>query len=160
MSQRRRLSFISKLDQSFSSRTRNHAQVEAAVRNYETAYRMQAAVPDLCDLKGESEATKKLYGLDDADTQKAAYARQCLLARRLVEKGVRFIELSCLTESIGAGGAANPWDQHGDLERGHGAMAHQVDQPIAALILDLKQRGLLDETLIIFNDSTNYCNFK
>ncbi|MDF1787734.1 MAG: DUF1501 domain-containing protein, partial [Verrucomicrobiales bacterium] len=74
MSQRRRLSFISKLDQSFSSRTRNHAQVEAAVRNYETAYRMQAAVPDLCDLKGESEATKKLYGLDDADTQKAAYA--------------------------------------------------------------------------------------
>lgn len=150
MSQRRRLSFISKLDQSFSSRTRNHAQVEAAVRNYETAYRMQAAVPDLCDLKGESEATKKLYGLDDADTQKAAYARQCLLARRLVEKGVRFIELSCLTESIGAGGAANPWDQHGDLERGHGAMAHQVDQPIAALILDLKQRGLLDETLIIW----------
>ncbi|MEN9022314.1 MAG: DUF1501 domain-containing protein, partial [Verrucomicrobiales bacterium] len=150
MSQRRRLSFISKLDQSFSSRTRNHAQVEAAVRNYETAYRMQAAVPDLCDLKGESEATKKLYGLDDADTQKAAYARQCLLARRLVEKGVRFIELSCLTESIGAGGAANPWDQHGNLERGHGAMAHQVDQPIAALILDLKQRGLLDETLIIW----------
>ncbi|MDF1787735.1 MAG: DUF1501 domain-containing protein, partial [Verrucomicrobiales bacterium] len=67
-----------------------------------------------------------------------------------VEKGVRFIELSCLTESIGAGGAANPWDQHGDLERGHGAMAHQVDQPIAALILDLKQRGLLDETLIIW----------
>ena len=149
-SQRRRLSFINKLDQNFTSKTRNHAQVEAAVRNYETAYRMQAAVPELCDIKGESEATKKLYGLDDSDKQKASYARQCLLARRLVEKGVRFIELSCLTENIGAGGAANPWDQHGDLERGHGAMAHQVDQPIAALILDLKQRGLLDETLIIW----------
>ncbi len=145
--QKARLDFVRELDTDFA---RNDAQVEAAVKNYETAYRMQSAVPDLVDLSGESAATRNLYGLDDLHPQKAAYARQCLLARRLVERGVRFVELSCLTESIGAGGAANPWDQHGDLEKGHGAMANQVDQPIAALLVDLKQRGLLDETLVIW----------
>lgn len=148
--QRERLRFIGALDQRFAGATGRDAQVEAAIRNYETAYRMQAAVPELVDLKGETEATRKLYGVDDPHPQKAAYARQCLLARRLVERGVRFIELSCLTENIGAGGAPNPWDQHGDLERGHGAMGHQVDQPIAGLLVDLKQRGLLDETIVIF----------
>ncbi|MBO25337.1 MAG: sulfatase [Opitutales bacterium] len=148
--QRKRLDFHKSLDRHFLSQTGNHPQVEAAIRNHEVAYKMQAAVPELCDLKGESEATKKLYGLDSSDTQKAAYARQCLLARRLVERGVRFVELSCLTEKIGAGGAANPWDQHGALEKGHAAMAHQVDQPIAGLLQDLKVRGLLDETLVIW----------
>jgi len=148
--QRDRLRFIDALDQRFAGATGRDAQVEAAIRNYETAYRMQAAVPDLVDLKSETAATKKLYGLDDPHPQKAAYARQCLLARRLVERGVRFIELSCLTEGIGGGGAPNPWDQHGDLERGHRAMANQVDQPIAGLLVDLKQRGLLEETIVIF----------
>ena len=81
---------------------------------------------------------------------KAEYARQCLMARRLVERGVRFVELSCASVGIGAGGAGNPWDQHGDLKKGHGAMAEQVDGPIAALLADLKQRGLLDETLVVF----------
>jgi hypothetical protein len=148
--QRKRLGLMRALDQQFSSET-GDPQVEAAIRNYETAYRMQAAVPELCDLRGESEATKKLYGLDATHPQKAAYARQCLVARRLVERGVRFVELSCLTQNIGAGGAPNPWDQHGELEKGHGAMAFQVDQAIAALITDLKARGLFDETLIIFS---------
>ena len=91
-----------------------------------------------------------MYGLDSNQPNKAAYARQCLLARRLVESGVRFVELSCISVGIGAGGSPNPWDQHGVLAKGHGAMANQVDQPIAALIRDLKQRGLLDETLIIW----------
>ena len=149
--QRRRLSLIGDIDKGFLSATHHDPQVEAAIRNYETAYRMQSAVPELCDISGESEATKKMYGLDSSDNQKAAYARQCLLARRLVERGVRFIELSCLTKNIGAGGAANPWDQHGDLKKGHGAMGFQVDQPIAALIKDLKGRGLLDETIIIWS---------
>jgi hypothetical protein len=149
-SQRKRLDFHKSFDQHFLTQTGNHPQVEAAIRNHEVAYKMQSAVPELCDLKGETEATKKLYGLDSNDTQKAAYARQCLLARRLVERGVRFVELSCLTEKIGAGGAANPWDQHGALEKGHAAMAHQVDQPIAGLLQDLKVRGLLDETLVIW----------
>jgi hypothetical protein len=111
---------------------------------------MQAAVPDLCDIRGESEATRKLYGLDSPDKLTAGYARQALVARRLVERGVRFVELSCLNSAIGAGNAPNPWDQHGELTRGHGAMARQVDQPIATLITDLKARGLLDETLILW----------
>lgn len=148
--QRRRLAFAQELDSAFLDATGNNSQVDAAIQNYETAFRMQSSVPELCDISQETQATQERYGLNDKEPSKAAYARQCLLARRLVEKGVRFIELSCLTRGIGAGGAANPWDQHGDLERGHGAMANQVDQPIAGLILDLKERGLLDETLIVW----------
>ena len=147
--QRKRLSFISAMDDRFL-RQASEPRVEAAIHNYETAYRMQAAVPELCDLSGESEATKKLYGLDAPEKDKAAYARQCLVARRLIERGVRFVELSCVTNGIGAGGAPNPWDQHGDLKRGHGAMAHQVDQPIAALITDLKARGLFEDTIVLW----------
>lgn len=148
--QRRRLAFIKQADQHFTAQAGRDAAVEAAVRNYETAYRMQAAVPELCDISGETAATQKLYGLDSKDPEKAAYARQCLTARRLVERGVRFVELSCLNKSIGAGNGANPWDQHGKIKEGHGAMAASVDQPIAGLIQDLKQRGLLEETLIIW----------
>lgn len=147
--QRRHLDLIGSLDKSFLATT-TESQVEAAVRNYETAFRMQTAVPDVCDISDETESTREMYGLNDSEKSKAYYGRQCLLARRLIERGVRFIELSCLTKGIGAGGAANPWDQHGDLERGHRAMAWQVDQPIAALIKDLKLRGLLDDTLIIW----------
>ncbi|MDA7921318.1 DUF1501 domain-containing protein [Verrucomicrobiales bacterium] len=148
--QRSRLDFMSQIDKQFSAALGENDKVEAAIKNYETAFKMQAAVPKVCDISGESEATRKLYGVDDPDPQMSAYAKQALLARRLVERGVRFVELSCLTEGLGAGGAANPWDQHGKLKEGHGAMAHQVDQPIAALITDLKSRGLLDETLIVF----------
>jgi hypothetical protein len=148
--QRKRLNFQNSFDREFLKESGHNSQVEAAISNHEIAYKMQAAVPELCDLKGETDVTKRLYGLDSPDDQTAAYARQCLLARRLVERGVRFVELSCLTEKIGAGGAANPWDQHGALEKGHAAMAHQVDQPIAGLLQDLKVRGMLDETLVIW----------
>jgi hypothetical protein len=147
--QKRRLSFIGEMDEKFSHGA-SDPMVEAAIRNYETAYRMQAAVPELCDIRGESDATKKLYGLDSSHTQTASYGRQCLVARRLIERGVRFVELGCLTQNIGAGQAPNPWDQHGKLKEGHGAMAHQVDQPIGALLTDLKARGLLDDTLVLF----------
>jgi hypothetical protein len=147
--QRRRLGFIRECDERFAG-VAVDPQVEAAIRNYETAYRMQTAVPELCDLTGESEATKRLYGLDSTDKSLAGYGRQCLVARRLIERGVRFVELSCISVGIGAGGAGNPWDQHGQIKEGHGAMARQVDQPLAALIRDLKARGLLDETLIVF----------
>ncbi|MDB5350205.1 MAG: hypothetical protein JWN86_1452 [Planctomycetota bacterium] len=150
VSQRGRLDFARQFDRAFLESTSADAQVEAAIHNYETAFRMQSSVPELCDISGETEETHKLYGLDSNLPQKAAYARQCLLARRLVERGVRFIELSCLTQDIGAGGAPNPWDQHGALKAGHAAMANQVDQPIAALIQDLRTRGLLDETLIVW----------
>jgi hypothetical protein len=147
--QRRQLDFTQQFDQSFFKETVD-PQVEAAIQNSETAFRMQTAVPELCDLSGETRQTLEMYGLNSTDQEKAAYGRQCLMARRLIERGVRFIELSCLTKSIGAGGPANPWDQHGNLKEGHSLMAMQVDQPIAALIQDLRSRGLLDETLIIW----------
>jgi len=147
--QRQRLSFVAGLDDKFL-REASEPQVEAAIRNYETAYRMQTAVPDLCDIRGESEATKKLYGLDSPEVNKAAYGRQCLVARRLIERGVRFVELSCLPQKPGAGQAANPWDQHGKIKEGHGDMSRQVDQGIGALITDLKARGLFEDTLILW----------
>jgi hypothetical protein len=147
--QRRQLDFIGSLDQQFASMTQDQ-HVEAAIANYEMAWRMQAAVPDLCDITDETAATRKLYGLDDAEPKKAAYARQCLLARRLVERGVRFIELSTLAYNTGGGNGANPWDHHGNIKEGHGKMAHQIDQPIAALIKDLRSRGLLDSTLVVW----------
>ncbi|MEO2017554.1 MAG: DUF1501 domain-containing protein [Fuerstiella sp.] len=150
IAQRQLLDFARTFDNDFLAASSGDAQVEAAIRNYETAFRMQSAVPELCDISGETKQTHQRYGLDSEDPAKAAYARQCLLARRLIERDVRFVELSCLTKGIGAGGAANPWDQHGDLEKGHGAMGFQVDQPIAALISDLRERGLLDETLIVW----------
>jgi hypothetical protein len=148
--QRKRLGFIRALDEGFAA-TAGDGAIDAAIKNYETAYRMQSAVPELCDLSGESEATKKLYGLDSKFETTAAYGKQCLVARRLIERGVRFVELSCLSQNIGAGQGPNPWDQHGQLEKGHTAMARQVDQPIAGLITDLKARGLFDETLILFS---------
>jgi hypothetical protein len=148
--QRRRIDFIEQLDRGFARELGGDEHVEGAIANFETAFRMQSAVPELVDLSGETEATKKLYGLDAKDPQQAAYARQCLLARRLVERGVRFVELTCLSYNIGGGNGPNPWDQHGALKDGHQKMARQVDQPIAALLKDLKARGLLDETLVIW----------
>jgi len=114
----------------------------AAIRNYETAYRMQAAVPELCDIRGETEATKQLYGLDSKSPDVAAYGRQCLVARRLVERGVRFVELSCLTNGIGAGGAPEPVGPA--LARSRKATARWPGRSInrsRGLIRDLKSRG-------------------
>ena len=148
--QRRALDFIGKLDRGFADRIAAKDAVIASIKNAETAYLMQEAVPELTDISKESDATKKMYGVHSKNEHKAEYARQCLMARRLVERGVRFVELSCASVGIGAGGAGNPWDQHGDLKKGHGAMAEQVDGPIAALLADLKQRGLLDETMVVF----------
>ena len=146
--QRKRLAFIEEMDAGFLE-SKHDPQVEAAIRNYEIAYRMQSAIPELVDLSGETEATKKLYGMDSEIPQKAAYAKQCLMARRLVERGVRFIELTMLTRKGRQPG--NPWDQHGELIAGHTWNAFQVDQPVAGLIKDLKSRGLLDQTLIVFS---------
>ncbi|MCB1076316.1 MAG: DUF1501 domain-containing protein [Verrucomicrobiae bacterium] len=148
--QRSRLDFIRTVDRGFSEQMRHPDPVEAAIRNYETAYRMQSAVPELCDISGESEETRRLYGFEASNPMTRAYARQALLARRLVERGVRFIELTCLPQTPGGGQGPNPWDQHGGLEKGHRNMANQVDQPIAGLLVDLKRRGLLEETLVIW----------
>ncbi|HYG73726.1 MAG TPA: DUF1501 domain-containing protein [Planctomycetota bacterium] len=148
--QRQKLDFIGALDKKFVLANGADPHVEAAIQNYELAWKMQSSVPELCDISGESEATKKLYGLDDPEPKKAAYARQCLTARRLVERGVRFVELTCLSYNLGGGNAANPWDHHGEVKDGHGKMGNQIDQPIAGLITDLKSRGLLDSTLVIW----------
>ena len=148
--QRRSLDLISKLDMGFAERVAAKDAVVASIENAETAYLMQEAVPDLTDISGESKATREAYGVDDPDQQKSEYAKQCLIARRLVESGVRFVELSCCAYNIGGGNGGNPWDQHSQLKDGHGKMAAQVDKPIAALIDDLKERGLLDETLLVF----------
>lgn len=148
--QRSKLDFIGGRDREFLSEVDGNVQVESAIQNYEMAWRMQSAVPELCDLSGESAATRKLYALDDPEPKTAAYGRQCLLARRMVEKGVRFIELSTMAYNLGGGNGANPWDHHGALKEGHGKMGHQIDQPIAGLIKDLRSRGLLDSTLIVW----------
>jgi len=139
-----KLDLLKKLDA--GARERFHAadEIESAIKNYETAFRMQAAVPELMDLKGESDAVKKLYGLDAEFPHTRTFARQCLIARRLVERGVRFIELTCPA----AGG--DRWDQHSDLKSGHEANARAVDQPIAGLLADLKKRGLLKDTLVVW----------
>ena len=146
--QRRRLDFVAGFDRDFLTEADRDVTIEAAIHNAEAAFRMQAEVPALCDISGETAATKASYGIDSKSPATAHYGRQCLLARRLVERGVRFVELSCL--GIDGGGSGNPWDQHGGLKQGHAAMAEQVDQPIAALIADLRARGLLDSTLVVW----------
>ena len=122
----------------------HHDALEAAIANYELAYRMQTAVPELMNFSGESAATQRLYGLDSPYAPTQIFGRECLIARRLVERGVRFIELLC--HSVGG----DRWDQHSDLRNGHENNARAVDQPIAALLTDLKSRGLLDTTLVIW----------
>lgn len=119
--------------------------VESAIANYELAYQMQAAVPELMDLSGETTATKQQYGLESPFVPTQTFAAECLLARRMVERGVRFVELTC--PAFGA----DRWDQHSKLQEGHAGNARAVDQPIAALLTDLKCRGLLDETIVLWS---------
>src|SRR5205085_2527431 len=116
--------------------------LRARIKSYELAFQMQRSVPETLKLETESEATRKLYGLDQPNTK--VFGQQCLVARRLVERGVRFIQL------FHGGGEGGAWDSHQNIKEGHGKLAAQVDQPIAGLIADLKCRGLLDETLVVF----------
>jgi hypothetical protein len=118
-------------------------ELAARIATYELSYRMQAEVPEVVDLGQETEATKKMYGLDSDKTRD--FGTRCLLARRMVERGVRFIQLYS-----GGGHNDDNWDAHGDLVANHTRHAGATDQPIAALLKDLKQRGLLDETLIVW----------
>jgi hypothetical protein len=148
--QRRRLDLVGALDRGLLAADGADARIESAIANDEMAWRMQAAVPELCDVSGEPASMRALYGLDDPEPKTAAYARQCLTARRLVERGVRFVELSCLAYNIGGGNPANPWDHHGEVKKGHGMLGHQIDRPLAGLLRDLKQRGLLETTLVIW----------
>ncbi|MGY8642394.1 MAG: DUF1501 domain-containing protein, partial [Verrucomicrobiales bacterium] len=112
------------------------------IKSYELAYRMQTAVPGVINFDTESESTKQLYGLDQKETK--PFGEQLLAARRFVEKGVRFIQI------MHGDGAAGAWDQHSNLKAKHGELSMQVDRPIAGLLKDLKQRGLLEETMVVF----------
>src|SRR5205085_10125017 len=121
--------------------------VESAIQNYEMAYKMQSVVPDVLNLDKESEATKRLYGLDAADKDKHLYSLQCLRARRSIESGVRFVEITC-PETHGKNNGT--CDQHSEWKKGHEGNALITDQGIAALLEDLKSSGLLTETLVVW----------
>ncbi|NBT14234.1 MAG: DUF1501 domain-containing protein [Planctomycetia bacterium] len=144
-----KLDLARRLDRDFAERVAAGGgtpdPLESAIANQELAYRMQTAVPDLLDLAGESAETKRAYGLEAEYKPTQIFGTECLLARRMVERGVRFVELTCPV----VGG--DRWDQHGNLKQGHENNARAVDQPIAALIRDLKDRGMLDSTLVVWS---------
>lgn len=135
--QRLQLDLIQAMNRAMHERDRVHPGVEGVIESYELSFRMQGALPKIMDLAAESESTKTLYGLGDPAT--ADFGRQCLLARRFVEAGVRFVELT-----------HGDWDQHRGLKAGHARNARAVDRPVAGLLSDLRSRGLLGETLVIW----------
>tara|TARA_B110000305_G_scaffold89906_1_gene101391 strand:- start:141 stop:1508 length:1368 start_codon:yes stop_codon:yes gene_type:complete len=143
--QKNKLSLLGELDEHTLMQMDYDPQVEAAIQNYETAYQMQTSVPELMDLSGESELVKKSYGMNSDFKNTKTFGTQCLLARRLVQRGVRFIELTC------PGGNGDRWDQHNGLVAGHNKNCKSVDQPIAGLIRDLRKLGMLDDTLIVWS---------
>mgnify|MGYP002849585448 FL=1 len=144
--QKAKLGLLNKLDQGVLERLGRVDEIESAIANYEMAYRMQAAVPELINIKGETDGTQKLYGLDSKYEPTRTFGMQCLIARRLVEKGVRFIELTCPRIS-----GNDRWDAHGGLKKNHGENSRAIDQPIAGLLRDLKSRGMLKDTLVVWS---------
>lgn len=143
--QRNKLDLLKQLDMATSSQRGATDQIESAIANYELAYRMQGSVPDLASLDGETEQTREMYGLNAKTKGTATFGRQCLVARRLLERGVRFIELTC------PGVGHDRWDQHGNLKKGHTENSLAVDQGIGALLTDLKQRGMFEDTLVVWS---------
>jgi len=143
--QQNKIALMSRLDREVLDRMGHVDQLESSTANYEMAFRMQAAVPELIDLAGESKSTLKRYGLEAEYAPTRLFARQCLIARRLVERGVRFIELTCPHTGN------DRWDAHSNLVKNHSDNARAVDRPIAGLLVDLNQRGLLDETLVVWS---------
>ncbi len=141
--QKNKLALLEKLDRAALDRLGHVDALESAIKNYELAYRMQVAVPELTDLSDETPETLRAYGLEEKSKGTSTYGRQLLLARRLVERGVRFIEVTC------PGVGHDRWDQHSNLKEGHADNAMAVDQPIGALLGDLAQRGLLEKTLVV-----------
>ncbi|MEY2726229.1 MAG: hypothetical protein RLZZ458_2096 [Planctomycetota bacterium] len=144
--QQAKLKFLSRTDSRFAAQQNGAQEIESAIRNYQTAARMQSLVPGLCDVSGETPQTLSLYGVDRSNQYDQLYALQCLRARRLVEAGVRFVEITCPSTHANN----SPWDQHGELKLRHEENARITDQPVAALLVDLKQRGLLDDTLVVW----------
>jgi hypothetical protein len=144
--QRMRLDALARLNELDMQKYPGNSELAARISSYELAYRMQGCAPNAVDISSESDATKKLYGLDDRITE--PFGRQCLMARRLVEHGVRFVQ-------IFQGGVGNQnvdtWDAHADIKSNHQQHAAETDLPVAGLLTDLRARGLLDATLIIMH---------
>jgi len=138
--QRQKLAMLAKLNGGFADQHPDNTELDARIRSYELAFRMQAEAPDLVDLGEESVATQEMYGMDRKET--SSFGSKCLLARRLVEGGVRFVQLYH--------GAGSGWDAHNNIEGNHSKLCGQMDKPVAGLIKDLKQRGLLESTLVVW----------
>jgi len=136
--QRWQFDYLQRLNQEHLRRAGEDEQLEGVIQSFELAFRMQRVAPEILDLSRESAATRKLYGIDEKPTDD--FGRQCLMARRLIEAGVRFVQVS----------HSFKWDQHGNLKAGHERNAKEVDKPIAALLTDLKERGLLKDTLVLW----------
>ena len=135
-----KLAYLETLNKRHAAARAGQTELDARIRSYELAYRMQAEAPEAVDLSKETAETKSLYGIDDKDTE--GFGRQCLLARRLVERGVRFVQLYS--------GAGSKWDAHKGLDKNHGDLCKATDKPIGGLLADLKRRGLLDSTLVVW----------
>ncbi|HVW85490.1 MAG TPA: DUF1501 domain-containing protein [Bryobacteraceae bacterium] len=138
--QRNELGLLRSLNEIWSRDKAEDTELDARIRSYELAYQMQSSASDAVDLSKESAATKSLYGLDDPSC--SVYGANCLMARRLVERGVRFVELYC--------GSGSGWDAHEHIEQNHSKWCRASDKPIAGLLTDLKQRGLLKDTLVVW----------
>lgn len=137
--QRANLDFLGELNRLHSERHPHHAELAARIESYELAFRMQAEMPEAVDFSRESADTLAMYGIGGADKEAEAIGRRCLLARRLVERGVRFVQV-----------IVSGWDSHDYIEKAHGARMRAIDRPIAGLLTDLKRTGLLDETLVVW----------
>jgi hypothetical protein len=138
--QRGKLDFLNRINKQFAAQHPEQSELEARIASYELAFRMQAEAPGAVDLAKETDATKKLYGINEKETE--TFGKQCLLARRLVERGVRFVQLYH--------GAGSRWDSHTHIEKNHGDLCRAMDKPVAGLLQDLKSRGLLDSTLVVW----------
>ena len=135
-----KLDLLNKLNRRHEQSREFQTELDARIASYELAYRMQAEAPEVVDISSETDATRKLYGLDSRETE--AMGRNCLLARRMVERGVRFVQIYH--------GAGNKWDAHSKIEKNHTEMCGSMDKPVAGLLKDLKSRGLLDQTLVLW----------
>jgi hypothetical protein len=144
--QRARLDFLARLNQEHEERFPGVSELSARIASYELAYRMQSCAPETVDLSKETDETKNLYGLDQDVTR--PFGRQCLLARRLVERGVRFVQL---WSGAYVNDTVDTWDAHNSIVDNHGQHAREVDKPIAGLLQDLKRRGMLEDTLVIWH---------
>lgn len=141
--QQQYLAYLRRLNEQHQDEHPSVSDLSARISNYELAARMQTAAREALDISKETKATQQMYGIDQPDSEE--YGMRCLIARRLVERGVRFVQVY-----HGSNGRAGGWDSHGKLKVNHTRMCQQVDQPIGALLKDLKQRGLLDETLVVW----------